>query len=73
VVADLKASGFRTLEVATVADNVEYAPYAETRRFYRARGFTDFRVDARFWGSGDDRYDRLVLRRDLVDRTSGAT
>ena len=73
LVADLAASGFRTLEVATVADNVSYEPYAETRRFYRARGFTDFRVDARLWGSGDERYDRLVLRRDLVREMSRAT
>jgi len=65
LVADLRSAGFRVLEVSTVADSVEYEPYAQTRRFYRTRGFTDFRVDARFWGSGDDRYDRLVLRRDL--------
>lgn len=63
--ADLARRGFRFLDVSTVADNVDYEPYAETRRFYRARGFTDFRVDPKYWGSGDDRYDRLVLRRGL--------
>ncbi|MEK6851821.1 MAG: GNAT family N-acetyltransferase, partial [Candidatus Thermoplasmatota archaeon] len=54
--------GHRFLEVSTVADDVEYAPYAETRRFYRARGFADHRVDSKFYGQGDDRYDRLLLR-----------
>ncbi len=65
LVAELRAAGFCSLVVSTVADNVEYEPYARTRAFYRTRGFTDFRVDARYWGTGDDLYDRLVLRRDL--------
>ena len=65
LVADLRSQGLRSLEVSTVADNVDYEPYARTRRFYRARGFVDARIDPLFWGSGDDRYDRLVLRRDL--------
>ena len=68
LVAELRGSGFRSLEVSTVADNVDYEPYDRTRRFYRARGFVDFRIDPRYWGSGDDRYDRLVLRRDLGSR-----
>ena len=54
--------GHRFLEVSTVADSVAYAPYAETRRFYRARGFPEHRVDRRFHGQGADRYDRLLLR-----------
>ncbi len=65
LVADLVSRKVRFLEVSTVADNVEYEPYAETRRFYRARRFSDFRVDPKYWGSGDVRYDRLVLRRSL--------
>ncbi len=64
-VADLWSLGYRSLEVSTVADNVDYEPFARTRRFYRARGFVDARVDPLYWGSGGDRYDRLVLRRDL--------
>lgn len=68
LMADLRSSGFHSLEVSTVADNVDYEPYERTRRFYRGRGFADHRVDARYWGSGDDRYDRLVLRRDLSVR-----
>lgn len=64
-VADLRRSRFRSLEVSTVADTVDYEPYAETRRFYRSRGFVDVRVDERFFGEGDRRYDRLMLRRDL--------
>lgn len=54
--------GLRFLEVATVADSVAYAPYEETRRFYRTRGFGDFRVDPEFYGTGQDRYDRFRLR-----------
>ncbi len=63
LLADLRHRGFGSLEVSTVADNVDYEPYDRTRRFYRSRGFRDFRVDPRYWGSGQDRYDRLVLRR----------
>jgi len=62
----LRDKGIRSLEVDTVADNVEYEPYAETRRFYRAMGFQDVRVDEKFWGEGNDRYDRLVMRKDLT-------
>jgi ribosomal protein S18 acetylase RimI-like enzyme len=66
LVASLREKGYRSLEVHTVADNVDYQPYAETRRFYRATGFVDHRIDEKFWGEGDDRYDRLVMRRDLT-------
>lgn len=61
----VRRRGMRTLEVSTVADNVDYAPYERTRRFYRSRGFRDVRVDAGFYGQGADRYDRLVLALDL--------
>jgi len=57
-----RLGGHRFLEVSTVADTVDYAPYAESREFYRARGFVDYRVDNEFDGQGDDRYDRLLLR-----------
>ncbi len=66
LIAKLRSSGLRYLEVSTVVDDVDYEPYVRTRRFYRARGFVDLRVDPRYGGSGDDRYDRLVLRRDLA-------
>ncbi len=49
-----------TLQVSTIADSVDYPPYAETRAFYRAVGFADYRVDRDFYGPGDD---RLLLRR----------
>ncbi len=65
VVADLRRKGYRRLEVSTVADSVDYEPYVRTRRFYRAMGFKDHRVDPKYFGEGDDRYDRLVLRLDL--------
>jgi len=73
LVRDLRARGVHTLEVSTVADSVDYEPYAQTRHFYRAMGFVDHRVDPKYYGTGDDRYDRLVLRLALpeMDPTSG--
>jgi len=65
LVAHLRRAGYRVLEVDTVADTVPYEPYAETRRFYRAMGFVDHRVDRGYYGEGDDRYDRLVMRKPL--------
>ena len=65
---DMREYGFRHLTVSTVADSVDYEPYAATRRFYRARGFADYRIDPGYWGEADDRYDRLVLRLDLTSR-----
>ena len=65
LVAELRTRGFQAVEVSTVADSVDYEPYVHTRRFYRASGFVDHRVDAKYYGSGDDRYDRLVLSLDL--------
>ena len=59
------AKGVQRLLVSTVADNVDYPPYADTRRFYRARGFNDLRVDRDYFGNGTDRYDRLMLVRAL--------
>ena len=64
----LHADQVRYLEVSTVADSVDDEPYANTRKFYRALGFRDLRVDPSFWGEGTDRYDRLVLRLDLTAR-----
>ncbi len=66
LVMEVRRAGYRSLVVSTVADSVDYAPYADTRRFYRSRGFADDHVDPLYWGSGDDRYDRLVLRLDLA-------
>ena len=63
---ELPPQGYRILEVSTVADSVEYAPYSETRRFYRSRGFVEHRLDAKFFGEGEDRYDRLFLRKTLI-------
>ncbi len=65
LVEELRRLRFRELEASTVADSVDYEPYADTRRFYRAMGFVDHHVDPQFWGEGEDKYDRLVLRRSL--------
>ena len=51
-----------TSPYGVVPNPVEYEPYAETRQFYRSRGFVDHCVDAKFFGEGEDRYDRLLLR-----------
>ncbi len=59
---ELRRLGVARFMVSTVADTVDYEPYAQTRRFYRARGFVDERVDPRYWGEGEDRFDRLVMR-----------
>ena len=58
--------GVSALEVSTVADSVEYEPYARTRTFYHALGFSDVRVDREWYPSGDD---RLLLRKVLAERT----
>lgn len=69
LVADLRGRGYRSLEVSTVADTVDYEPYAETRRFYRCRGFVDHRVDKAYFGPKDHPYDRLLLRLELGPAT----
>ena len=61
----LRTEGVRRVEVSTVADSTDYEPYARTRAFYRANGFTDFRVDPGFYSDGTDRYDRLVMQLDF--------
>jgi ribosomal protein S18 acetylase RimI-like enzyme len=58
--------GVSALEVSTVADSIEYEPYARTRSFYHALGFSDVHVDREWYPSGDD---RLLLRKLLAERT----
>lgn len=65
LVRSVRREGVTSIEVSTVADSVDYEPYERSRAFYRAMGFVDERVDPKYWGTGDDRYDRLVLRLDL--------
>jgi ribosomal protein S18 acetylase RimI-like enzyme len=44
------ASGaLRYLTVKTLSARCEYAPYEETRAFYRARGFTEL-IELDIWG-----------------------
>ena len=71
LIVELRAAGYRVLEVSTVADSLDYEPYARTRAFYRAMGFLDHRVDRMYYGEGTHRYDRLVMRLDL--RAGGLT
>jgi ribosomal protein S18 acetylase RimI-like enzyme len=59
--------GVSAIEVSTVADSVKYEPYARTRNFYHALGFSDVRVDKKWYPSGDD---RLLLRKLLTKVTA---
>lgn len=52
------------IQVSTLADSVDYAPYARTRAFYRRLGFKDWRVDPGYYVDGGD---RLLLRKTLTD------
>lgn len=60
--AGARAQGAHRVLVSTLADTVEYAPYAETRRFYHAAGYSDERVDPDHYGPGED---RLLLAKGL--------
>jgi GNAT superfamily N-acetyltransferase len=59
---ELSRRGVKTLEVSTVASTVHYEPYALTRRFYHAIGFSDVRVEPKGFPSGDD---KLPLRKQI--------
>jgi GNAT superfamily N-acetyltransferase len=39
----VSADGVRVMQVFTLSDSVEYAPYEATRAFYYRNGFTDYR------------------------------
>jgi ribosomal protein S18 acetylase RimI-like enzyme len=41
VVSRMAGDGIREVFVDTLGDSVDYKPYAKTRAFYRALGFTD--------------------------------
>jgi len=45
----VKSQGARFLQVKTVADTSPSAEYAETRKFYSARGFTPLEVFPELW------------------------
>lgn len=57
---EVSRRGFKTLQVFTVAATVNYEPYALTRKFYHAIGFTNARVEPKGFASGDD---KLLLRK----------
>jgi len=69
VIASIYCRKSRTsaLEVSTVADSVEYEPYARTRSFYHALGFSDVQVDRKWYPSGED---RLLRRKPLTKTTA---
>jgi XTP/dITP diphosphohydrolase len=59
-----RSEGAHTIQVATLADSVDYEPYVATRAFYRAIGFQDYQVDKDFYGEGDH---RLLLRKAVTN------
>ena len=53
--ADLKAQGFRLLQVKTLAEEAGYRPYEPTRRFYEKTGFLHLETIDPYppWGPGN--------------------
>jgi len=63
---ELAQRGVQSLQVSTLAPTVEYEPYARTRNFYHAIGFSDVRIDEKWFPTGDDRlllHKQMALRR----------
>jgi len=56
----LGKKGIHRIEVFTVAATVDYEPYALTRRFYHAMGFSEVSIEPKGFPSGDD---KLLLRK----------
>jgi ribosomal protein S18 acetylase RimI-like enzyme len=48
----LRSAGVRVLHVKTLSSRESYTPYAETRAFYRAMGFTEIE-ELDIWGEGN--------------------
>ncbi|MBC8479591.1 MAG: GNAT family N-acetyltransferase [FCB group bacterium] len=42
---EMKNYEIYTLQVLTLGEGVDYMPYEKTRKFYRAMGFTNYRVE----------------------------
>jgi len=61
---ELRREGFHALRVDTVAATVDYEPYAWTRSFYHAIGFSDISIQTKGYPSGDD---KLLLRKQLLE------
>ena len=66
---ELRREDCEVIEVDTLAATVDYEPYARTRNFYHAVGFTDVRVEPSAYKSGDD---KLLLRKQLRPDSDGA-
>jgi len=64
---DLVRDHYECLEVNTVAETVDYEPYARTRSFYHSIGFRDVSVQPKGFPSGDD---KLLMRKYLRNNTN---
>lgn len=63
IARELGEKDFQALEVYTLAPTVEYEPYARTRSFYHAIGFSDTSIEKNGFPNGDD---KLLLRKLLT-------
>jgi ribosomal protein S18 acetylase RimI-like enzyme len=61
LVERLRREGLRRLHVKTLSAREPYAPYAETRTFYRSMGFAE-QEELDIWGPGNP---AVLLARDL--------
>lgn len=59
---DMKAAGVKELQVYTLGDSVDYEPYARTRAFYAAVGFSNYRSVAL---DNPECPDQLYLRKQI--------
>ena len=64
----VQKAGVKHVRVATVAPTVEYEPYARTRAFYEARGFTLQEIKPGGWPDGTDRADYVL---ELAEQVPG--
>jgi len=59
----LRASNTRLLQVKTLAAEVDYPPYEETRAFYRACGFLPLEIQRSLW---DENNPCLIMVKSLT-------
>jgi ribosomal protein S18 acetylase RimI-like enzyme len=58
----MRAAGISEIQVYTLGDSIDYAPYCQTRAFYRAMGFADYRSEK---SANPDCPEVLYLRKDI--------
>ena len=56
----MRAAAVTQVRVETLAPTIEYEPYARTRAFYEACGFTLRKIEPRGWPDGSDRAEYVL-------------